>query len=174
MLCSALYRAQNSSHLKNLSSKYRELPANKERKRLWNIANSLSIKDYNESYYENNSLKIKEKTKVYTKNRSKRDINFKLSRLLRSRLNHALKGNQKVGSAVSDLGCSIAELKIHLESLFKPGMTWDNYGEWHIDHIRPLSSFDLSASEQLKDACSYRNLQPMWAKDNLKKGNRLI
>lgn len=89
---------------------------------------------------------------------------------LRRRLNNAIKNNQKVGSAVSELDCSIPELKKYLESKFQPGMTWDNYGEWHIDHIKPLKSFNLSILEQLKEACHFTNLQPLWAKDNLKKG----
>ena len=96
----------------------------------------------------------------------------KIGRNLRSRLNKAIKGNYKTGSAVRDLGCSIKELKKYLESKWQQGMSWDNYGEWHIDHIKPLNSFDLEDEEQLKEACHYTNLQPLWAKDNLKKGSK--
>lgn len=75
-----------------------------------------------------------------------------------------------------DLGCTIEELKAHLESLFKPGMTWDNWGHtgdvWHLDHIIPLASFDLTDPEQVKLACHYTNLQPLWATENLQKGAR--
>jgi len=91
---------------------------------------------------------------------------------LRLRLYHALNHNFKSGSAVRDLGCSISGLKLHLESKFQPDMTWDNYGEWHIDHIKPLSKFDLTDRDQLLEACHYTNLQPLWAEENLKKGNR--
>ncbi|APU88886.1 conserved hypothetical protein [Virus Rctr197k] len=76
-------------------------------------------------------------------------------------------------SAVRDLGCTIGELMVHLESKFQPGMTWDNYGEWHIDHVRPLASFDLTDSEQCKRACHFTNLQPLWGPDNLAKGAKL-
>ena len=90
--------------------------------------------------------------------------------VLRSRLNSAIKRDQKSGSAVKDLGCTIEELKLYLESQFEDNMSWDNHGEWHIDHIKPLASFDLTNEEELKKACNYTNLQPLWAKDNLKKG----
>jgi hypothetical protein len=80
----------------------------------------------------------------------------------------------KNSSAVGDLGCSIQEFKLYLESKFQTGMTWDNYGRkgWHIDHIIPISRFDLLNAEQAKIACHYTNLQPMWWNENLKKGNR--
>ena len=96
-------------------------------------------------------------------------IKRKIARNLRARLNKAIKGNWKSGSAVSDLGCSISLLKQHLESKFQPGMTWDNYGKWHIDHIEPLCKFDLTNGVELKKACHYSNLQPLWWHDNLNK-----
>jgi hypothetical protein len=61
-----------------------------------------------------------------------------------------------------------------MESLFLEGMSWDNYGKWHIDHIRPCSSFDLSDTEQQKICFNYKNLQPLWAEDNLRKGAKVI
>jgi hypothetical protein len=90
---------------------------------------------------------------------------------LRQRLCAAIRHKSKKGSAVRDLGCTIEELKQHLESQFGPGMSWENYGKWHIDHIIPLSSFDLSKRDELLKACHYTNLQPLWAKDNIKKSN---
>jgi len=112
----------------------------------------------------------------YIKNRMKTDINFKISRHLRSRLFTALKNNCKTGSAVADLGCSIEELKKHLESKWQPGMTWDNYNYrgWHIDHVIPLSVFNLTDKEQLLKACHYTNLQPLWASDNLRKSGKYV
>lgn len=64
------------------------------------------------------------------------------------------------------------ELRAHLETRFLPGMTWENYGAWHIDHVRPLASFDLTDRAQLLQACHYTNLQPLWARDNRSKGAR--
>ena len=77
-----------------------------------------------------------------------------------------------MGSAVRDLGCTIDELKRHLEAKFQPGMSWENYGKWHIDHKVAISKFDLTDLEQLKIACNYMNLQPLWAADNIRKSNR--
>jgi hypothetical protein len=68
------------------------------------------------------------------------------------------------------LDCNFGELKMYLESKFLPGMTWDNYGEWHIDHIKPCAIFDLTDLEQRKQCFHYSNLQPLWAIDNIKKG----
>ena len=90
---------------------------------------------------------------------------------LRGRLRQALRGGFRVGSAVRDLGCTIEELKKHLESRFRPGMTWENWSPtgWHIDHIKPLASFDLTDRAQFLQACHYTNLQPLWAAENLRK-----
>ena len=92
--------------------------------------------------------------------------------ILRRRLNHALKGVAKSAHTLELLGCSISQLIVHLEKRFKNGMTWKNYGKWHVDHIKPLSSFDLTKSEQQILACNYKNLQPLWAKENLLKSNK--
>ena len=71
------------------------------------------------------------------------------------------------------IGCSIDHLITHLEKQFKTGMTWDNYGQWHVDHIKPLTSFNLDEPEQQRCACHYTNLQPLWADENKSKGNRI-
>jgi len=99
----------------------------------------------------------------------------KLAHTLRVRINDILKERIKVGSAVNDLGCSIDMLKQHLESKFQLGMTWENHSVdgWHVDHIVPLSKFDLTIKEEFQKACHYTNLQPLWAKDNLVKYNNV-
>lgn len=96
-----------------------------------------------------------------------------LSNNLRHRLRDALKIKQKIGSPIKELGCSVDELKAYLVSQFTDGMTWDNYGEWHIDHIKPLIGFDLTDKVQFLEACHYTNLQPLWAKKNLSKGSKV-
>ena len=103
---------------------------------------------------------------------------FRMRAYLRSRIVSAMKKRQKAGSAVRDLGCTVAELRAHLESKFQPGMTWENWGrgpgKWHIDHIRPLASFDLTDRVQFLQACHYTNLQPLWGVDNIRKGASVI
>jgi len=127
---------------------------------------------YDKKYKKINKEKINERTKKYIANKTKTDINYKLSKNLRGRLYHAIKDNQKSGSAVKDLGCSIPELKTHLESKFQKGMTWNNYcyRGWHIDHTIPLASFNLTDKGDFLKANHYTNLQPLWAEENFKKG----
>jgi len=144
--------------------------ANIDKIKAYYEANIDKAKARKKAYYEAN----KAKANAYQNNRIKTNIQYKLSVRLRNRLYGALQGNFKNGSAVTDLGCSISELKTHLESKFQPGMTWDNWSfeGWHIDHIKPLASFDLTDRKQLLLACHYTNLQPLWAFDNLSKGDR--
>ena len=71
------------------------------------------------------------------------------------------------------VGCDIDTLCLHLESQFQKGMEWINYGEWHVDHIKPCASFDLSDPKQQQECFHYTNLQPLWAADNLAKASNL-
>ena len=152
---------------------------NKEKIKLrykkWYDANKDKTKIRLKEYRKSNKEKIY-KQQLRWKRANKNNPKFKLPVLLRKRLNDALRNNYKSGSAVRDLGCTIDELKSYLESKFLPGMTWDNWtiDGWHIDHIKPLSSFDLSDRKQMLEACHYTNLQPLWATDNLSKGDKII
>lgn len=122
-------------------------------------------------YYKCNSDSIKKRNLKYQKEQYGKNINYRLRSIVRSRLNHVFRGKIKPDSVIRSLGCTIKQLKTYLEAQFQPGMTWDNYGRhgWHIDHIMPLSSFDLTDPGQFREACHYTNLQPLWAKDNLQK-----
>ena len=90
---------------------------------------------------------------------------------LRIRLIHALKGASKSASATKLIGCTMDDCRQHLENQFEEGMTWDNHGEWHIDHRRPCASFDLVNEEEQIMCFHYTNLQPLWAADNISKGD---
>ena len=93
---------------------------------------------------------------------------------IRTLVTNAIKrsGSEKAAKTEDLLGCTVAEARAHLEAQFLPGMTWDNHGEWHIDHIRPCASFDFSDPQQQKECSHYSNLQPLWAKDNLSKSDK--
>lgn len=80
---------------------------------------------------------------------------------------------QKKGKTMELTGCSKQELLDYLESKFSEGMTWENYGKWHIDHIRPCVSFNLEDSEEQKKCFHWTNLQPLWAVDNIRKGGKV-
>ena len=84
-----------------------------------------------------------------------------------------LKGRRKEVKTLELLGCSLNKLKLHIERGFDETMTWDNHGNyWHVDHIIPLAAFDLTDESELRMACNYRNLQPLEATANMKKGAR--
>lgn len=104
------------------------------------------------------------------KRKFKRNLNYRLKCLLRNRIKTALSKNTKSIGTVKGLGCSLDFFKKYLESKFQEGMNWENRGKWHIDHIIPLSKFDLSNKDQFMKACHYTNLQPLWAIDNILKG----
>jgi hypothetical protein len=115
----------------------------------------------------------------YHKKQMQVNMQYKLSYSLRIRLKKAILNNHKSGSAVECLGCSIDDFCIYLESKFEPWMTWDNYGKydkdrptWHIDHIKPCCSFDLTNPEEQRKCFHYTNLQPLWAIDNLRKATK--
>jgi hypothetical protein len=93
---------------------------------------------------------------------------------IRSSINRAIKGSShKYGTIVDLIGCTILFLREYLEKMFIDGMQWSNWGEWHIDHIVPCSYFNLSNEDDQKICFNYRNLQPLWAKDNLIKSCKL-
>lgn len=120
--------------------------------------------------------KNRKRLNLYLKNKRNNEPLFKLLCGIRSRVSTLIRRNSKSRVSLSKklLGCSMDEFKTHLESKFIDGMSWDNYGKWHLDHIIPCSSFDLSKIKDQKKCFHYTNLQPLWAIDNLKKGNRFL
>ncbi|MFA6325222.1 MAG: hypothetical protein WCX46_03285 [Candidatus Paceibacterota bacterium] len=121
----------------------------------------------------------KEKRRKYNRERIKNNIHAKLKRNISNLIWCKLKRNRgfKKDRKISEcLPYTIEELKTHLENLFLKGMSWSNYGEWHIDHKIPDSSFKYKTTEDLdfKKSWALKNLQPLWAIDNIKKGNKLI
>ena len=126
------------------------------------------------NHYQEKSIKEKQIT-YYMKNR-KYDVMIRiednLARRLRAELN--IVGKERPGTYTELLGCSLDEFRKHLEGGFLFGMDFNNYGKWEVDHIIPMSSFDLSDDEQIKKCCHYSNLQPLWLPENRSKGAKII
>lgn len=146
--------------------------------------NAEAVKAAKARYYKANKDRISRGHLEWSKSKfkaveagsaSSKDVNYVLRLRVRTRLLKALRatGASKNSSISSLVGCSMDQLRHHLESRFVEGMGWSNRSKWHIDHIRPLSSFDLSDPEQLAKACHHTNLQPLWARDNMIKSDRV-
>ena len=138
----------------------------------YRVLNKEKIRNRDKKYRLINIDKIRDSHRKYEKYKRRIDVDYKISSNLRSRLYKAMKNFCKSGSAVRDLGFPIEDFKRYIESKFQAGMTWENYGKWHLDHIIPLSSFNLSDRIHILKVCHYTNLQPLWAADNLMKSNK--
>ena len=157
---------------------YRE---NKERHdeatALWREKNSEYVSNHKRQYRKDNLEKIKKKEREYNKFRRDKDLNHIFYKRFRSRIRKTLIAQhaEKSNTTYELTGCDWIELRKHFESLFTEGMTWNNHGRygWHIDHITPCASFDLTDPDQQKICFHYSNLQPLWAEDNLKKGAKV-
>ena len=152
--------------------KYKEI--NPEKVLKYNIVFS----NYYKIYYKNNKEKIlqyeRDCRNEYNKKRKLVDPLFKLRCNIRSLICNSFKnkGFKKESKTHKYLGCSYEEFKLHLESQFTSGMTWDKLGEWHLDHIYPVSL--AKDEEEIIRLNHYTNFQPLWAIDNIKKGNKII
>ena len=142
---------------------------NREKIKEYFIKNKEKQKSYKKEYRINN----REKINKYERNKKLNDPIYKLSSNVRDRLSNYLKttGIAKSKRTFDIVGCSPPELKEHLEKQFVPGMSWDNRNKWHIDHITPLSS--AKTEEEIYKLAHYTNLQPLWAEDNLRKGDKI-
>lgn len=163
----AYYERNKEEILKRQREKYLE---NKEKKAQYRKEN----KEQLDNWYRTNKERLNEYHRNRVRVRKQTDEEFRFRCNLRSKIHRSIFGAKKSAKTTELLGCSIVELKRHLENLFKEGMSWENYGfqGWHIDHIRPCASFDLTDPEQQKLCWNYSNLQPLWAKDNWVKGDK--
>jgi len=158
-----------------LKNKERE----KENNRRWYVANQSNVSERKADYYLENQEQEKLRSKVFRETfpekRRPKTPQAKIAANIRSKISHIVSGRYKKSHSEKYLGCSFEELKQHFEKQFTLNMTWDNYGMygWHIDHIVPLSAFDLSVESNLYKAWHYTNLQPLWSTDNLRKGKKV-
>jgi hypothetical protein len=130
-------------------------------------------RDQRQRRYQKNRDRIIAGVVQRAKHRRESDPIFRLRHTIRGRISNALRKSGKAGSAIKLLGCSIEDAKSYIEGKFAQGMAWSNWGAWHLDHIRPLASFDLSDPAELAQACHFTNLQPLWAGENMRKGGRV-
>lgn len=164
------WRQENSDHIKNYSKDYHE--QNAENKREYNKKyyqdNIERLKECNKNRNANLSPEKRQKKREYKRNNYHRNASEKI-RLLVSNAFRRI-ANKKPARTQEILGCTLEEAVSHIENLFLDGMSWDNYGTWHIDHIKPLASVDPNDIEALKELNKINNLRPLWATDNLLKG----
>lgn len=146
-----------------------------KKKKEYTENNKDKIKISSKNYYENNKDKIRNYQNEYEKKRKTEDKNYRLRINLRARIREAIKNNgtKKSYSTIELMGCDIAFLKEYLQQQFKTGMSWENYGEWEIDHIIPCAAFDLKDEMQQKECFHYSNLQPLWKNENRMKGAKI-
>lgn len=172
--CKNCEREYNKQYQLNKKSKIKEYQ--KEYNKKYREVNKKSItekqKEYSKKYRESNKLYFKKYHREYSYNRKKTDLLFKLKLAIRSNVCKSFKRGEnkfkKIYKTETILGCTIEEFRNYIESKFVEGMTLDNYGTWHLDHIKPLAL--ASSEEEIIKLCHYTNFQPLWAEDNLKKG----
>lgn len=168
----AKWRSKNKNKIKKQQQEYRS--KNKEllnqNRKQWGKENPDKVATNAKKHRE----KYKEKINKRRRQKRKENINFRLRTVISNRIRMALCRGSKNSTSYDLVGCSWEHLRLYLESMFSHGMTWDNYGQWHIDHIKPCCSFDLTDIEQQKLCFHYTNLQPLWAIDNLKKSGKYL
>ena len=152
------------------NKKYRE--NNPEKVRKYRENNPEKCNAYNKKYCQRPEVKKKRNARL--KKRYHTDPLYRITNNLRSRVHKAVKGKNKSADTMTLLGCSTTHLQDYLTMRFQPGMTWENYGTWHADHMMPCASFDLEDPEQQRRCFHYTNLQPMWGSENMSKSDKII
>ena len=162
--------------------KYFSKPETKERLKKnhknWSENNREHLNEYHKEWREKNIDKHREYKRKYEKNRKDTDPLYKLISNFRTAIYQVLKENNinKNGHYFEILKYTPDDLILHLETKFTDGMTWDNYGEWHVDHVKPISSYIILeiGDDEFMNCWSLNNLQPLWGKENISKSNKLF
>ena len=163
-----VYREQNALAIAASAKAYRQ--RNREAIRLakqnYRARHTSEIAVRDRAYKRAHRDDINAKKRIRTRD----DACFRLVNNIRRRISNALHGRSKAAHTLELLGCTVEQCYAHLEKQFTPGMSWENRAEWHVDHIRPIASYDISVPAQQRACFHYTNLQPLWARDNLRKG----
>lgn len=142
--------------------------------RNWKAANKEHVSEYNSKYSVENRNEIQKRSTAYHIMRYHNDVNFKLARKIREKCSRVVKSVRPSEEALRILGCTQQFLKAWLEYNFTPEMNFDNYGKvWHIDHLIPISKFDLTDDNEMRKCFHWTNCQPMLARENQSKNNRV-
>lgn len=172
------FKKYRLEHKDEIREKHREYTRkNKDKVSKWNKKsyrkNIDKVKVRHAKYYAENKEWINRLNNDNYSKKMNNDESFRIAHSLRTRMSTAIRSDVKIDRIIWFLGCSLKDLKIHLEKQFIGGMNWSNYGRtgWHIDHIKPCSKYDLTKLKNQKECFHYTNLQPLWAKDNLMKHN---
>jgi len=181
------YRFNHKDEIKEYQKKRRLTIEGKEYQKKYR--QSEKGKESIKKYYEKNKNKLNELKRLWKKNNPEKvnqinirsdkkralSLKYRLNRAIRNSMWQSLNRNKKGRRWESLADYTVEELQKHLEKQFKPGMTWENYGKWHIDHIVPISKFNFSSPEHFdfKRCWALKNLRPLWAKENIRKHNKI-
>lgn len=169
--CVRKYKRENRSKLLISERRYRKDHPEMKRKadKKYYAKNKESIRARQREWEKENADRLREHNRLRGIKYRKENPSVRVAQSIRARINGVLNGRIKSGSTFDLLGCDRNGLANHLEVQFKNEMSWDNYGEWHIDHIKPCASFDLTNPKEQSECFHYSNLQPLWALENLRK-----
>jgi hypothetical protein len=164
------------------TKKYESKPETKKRKsenhKKWSEKNRDHLNEYHQKWREKNIDKHREYKRKYEKHRKDTDPLYKLISNFRTAIYQVLKENRvdKNQSYFDVLQYTPEQLIVHLEKQFTEGITWENYGEWHVDHKQPISSFNIQemGDSEFMKCWSLENLQPMWGEENIRKSNKIF
>ena len=189
-----IYATRNHARIIKYQREYHARPATIERHKRYKEENKERLRRLQKEWIRNNLNKYRDTQRQADLRRRKRsgdnrqsyftaherekrrsDPRHRLRVNLSRRINLALRDQytDKCQSLIDLIGCSVSILRKHIERQFTERMSWNNYGQWHVDHIVPCANFDLTDPVQQKMCFNYMNLQPLWADDNLKKGSKL-
>lgn len=176
-----IWREAHKEQQKMLSKRWyeehkeRERAKNRTSVKKWRTENPERKKEYGKKWAKENPESVRA-IRLRTTAKKRATAKGKLDDALRNSIGQSLKQGVKNGRSWETLvGYTVSELKEHIEKKFLPGMTWENHGKWHIDHIIPQSAFNYEKPEDIdfKQCWALRNLRPLWAKDNIRKLNKL-
>ncbi len=171
--------AKNRKRVREYQKKYHEKNKKRinERRREIRYSKIEEVRAYKRKHRDDNRDKYKKYQKNYKHKKYYSDENYRLKMIIKSRIRTAIKtcNGTKNNTTLELLGCSIKFIKNHLQSKFKKGMSWKNYGngkyKWNLDHVIPCAYFDLTKQKEQEKCFHWSNLQPLWQEDNIKKGS---